>query len=112
MSPGVVPADGFSRPKGEWKKIETDGQNPQHPGVLNAFAAHILRNEPLVAAGEEGIRGLTISNAAFLSSWLDKTVTLPIDEDLFYEMLEDRIKNSTFVKTVNEQVQGDMSSTY
>ena len=105
-------ADGFSRPKGQWKKIETDGQNPQHPGVLNAFAAHILRNEPLVAAGEEGIRGLTISNAAFLSSWLDKTVTLPIDEDLFYEMLEDRIKNSTFVKTVNEQVQGDMSSTY
>ena len=105
-------ADGFSRPKGQWKKIETDGQNPQHPGVLNAFAAHILRGEPLVAAGEEGIRGLTISNAAFLSSWLDKTVTLPIDEDLFYEMLEDRIKNSTFVKTVNEQVQGDMSSTY
>ncbi len=105
-------ADGFSRPKGDWKKIETDGQNPQHPGVLNAFAAHILRGEPLVAAGEEGIRGLTISNAAFLSSWLDKTVTLPIDEDLFYEMLEDRIQNSTFVKTVNEQVQGDMSSTY
>lgn len=105
-------ADGFSRPKGEWKKIETDGQNPQHPGVLNAFAAHILRGEPLVAAGEEGIRGLMISNAAFLSSWLDKTVTLPIDEDLFYEMLEDRIKNSTFVKTVNEQVQGDMSGTY
>ena len=105
-------ADGFSKPKGAWKKIETDGQNPQHPGVLNAFAAHILRGEPLVASGEEGIRGLTISNAAFLSSWLDKTVTLPIDEDLFYKMLEDRIQNSTFVKTVNEQVQGDMSSTY
>ena len=105
-------ADGFSKPKGAWRKVETDGQNPQHPGVLNAFAAHILRGEPLVAAGEEGIRGLTISNAAFLSSWLGETVTIPFDEDRYYDLLQERIKNSTFVKTVNEQVQGDMSSTY
>ena len=104
--------DGFSRPKGAWRKVETDGENPQHPGVLNAFAAHILRGEPLVAAGEEGIRGLTISNAAFLSSWLNETVTIPFDEDKFYNLLQQRIRNSTFVKTVNEQVQGDMSSTY
>ncbi len=105
-------ADGFSRPNGAWRKVETDGKNPQHAGVLNAFAAHILRGEPLVAAGEEGIRGLTISNAAFLSSWLGETVTIPFDEDKFLDLLQERIRNSTFVKTVNEQVQGDMSSTY
>ena len=104
--------NGFSRPKGAWKKMETDGKNPQHVGVMNAFAAHILRGEPLVAEGKEGIRGLTISNAAFLSSWLDKTVTIPFDEDLYYELLQKKIRNSTFVKTVNEQVQKDMSSTY
>ena len=104
--------NGFSRPKGAWKKMETDGKNPQHVGVMNAFAAHILRGEPLVAEGKEGIRGLTISNAAFLSSWLDKTVTIPFDEDLYYELLQEKIRNSTFVKTVNEQVQKDMSSTY
>ena len=104
--------NGFSRPKGAWKKMETDGKNPQHVGVMNAFAAHILRGEPLVAEGKEGIRGLTISNAAFLSSWLDKTVTIPFDEDLYYDLLQEKIRNSTFVKTVNEQVQKDMSSTY
>ena len=34
-------------------------------------------------------------------------------EDRFedYDLLQERIKSSTFVKTVNEQVQGDMSST-
>ena len=79
---------------------------------MNAFAAHILRGEPLVAEGAEGINGLTISNAAFLSSWLDKEIELPIDEDLYYEMLQDKIKNSKFVKVVNEQVVEDMSSTY
>ena len=76
---------------------------------MNKFADAILRGEELTASGEEGINGLTISNAAFLSSWLGKTVTLPIDEDLFYSMLQDKINNSTFKKTVNGTV---LSGTY
>lgn len=102
----------FDAIKGEWKDVETDGMNEQHVGVMNAFAAHILRGEPLVAEGYEGINGLTISNAAFLSSWLDKTIELPLDEDLYYNMLQDKIKNSKFVKVVKEQHVEDMSSTY
>ncbi|MBR2410510.1 MAG: Gfo/Idh/MocA family oxidoreductase [Clostridia bacterium] len=103
---------GFGRIEGEWVTVETDGKNEQHSGVMNAFAAHILRGEPLVAGGEEGINGLTISNAAFLSSWLDKTVTLPLDEELYYEMLQKKIAGSKMKKTVVEQVQEDMSSTF
>ena len=103
---------GFASIKGEWKEVETDGLNEQHVGVMNAFAAHILRGEPLVAEGAEGINGLTISNAAFLSSWLEKTVELPIDADLYYDMLQEKIKNSNFVKVVNEQTVTDMSNTY
>ena len=104
--------DGFAKLDGEWVDVETDGLNPQHVGVMNAFAAHILRGEPLVAGGEEGINGLTISNAAFLSSWLDKEIVLPIDEDLFYAKLQEKIANSTHEKKVVEQVHQDMSSTY
>ncbi len=81
---------GFGAPKCEKIKIETDGFNPQHVEVLRAFAAHILRGEPLVAPGVEGIRGLTLSNAMHLSAWLDKTVELPLDEDLFLEELNKR----------------------
>ena len=102
----------FDAIKGEWKDVETDGLNEQHVGVMNAFAAHILRGEPLVAEGYEGINGLTISNAAFLSSWLDKTVELPFDEDLYYDLLQEKIKNSKFGKVVKEQHVEDMSSTY
>ncbi|MBQ3519676.1 MAG: Gfo/Idh/MocA family oxidoreductase [Clostridia bacterium] len=104
--------DGFAKLDGEWVDVETDGLNPQHVGVMNAFAAHILRGEPLVAGGEEGINGLTISNAAFLSSWLDKEIVLPIDEDLFYAKLQEKIANSKHEKVVVEQVHQDMSSTY
>lgn len=103
---------GFGRIDGEWITVETDGKNEQHSGVMNAFTAHILRGEPLVAGGEEGINGLTISNAAFLSSWLDETVSLPIDENLYYEMLKKKIDGSKMKKTVVEQVQEDMSSTF
>ena len=39
-------------------EVETDGENPQHAGVLNAFAAHIQTGAPLVADGREGINGL------------------------------------------------------
>ncbi len=105
-------SEGFARLKGEWKEVETDGKNEQHVGVLNAFAAHILRGEPLVAEGREGINGLMISNAAFLSSWLGETVSLPIDEDLFLRKLQEKINGSTHKKVVNEHVEGDMSSTF
>ncbi|MBQ3087525.1 MAG: Gfo/Idh/MocA family oxidoreductase [Clostridia bacterium] len=104
--------DGFKKLGGEWVDVPTDGQNPQHIGVMNAFAAHILRGEPLVAGGEEGINGLTISNAAFLSSWLDKEIVLPIDEDLYYAKLQEKIAGSTHKKVVVKQVHQDMSSTY
>ncbi len=104
--------EGFGRIEGEWVTVETDGINDQHVGVMNAFAAHILRNEPLVAEGKEGINGLTISNAAFLSSWLDKTIELPFDEDLYYELLKEKIASSKTDKIVVERVEDDMSSTF
>ena len=103
---------GFAKPETSWQIVETDGQNNQHEGVLNAFAAHILRGEPLIAEGPEGINGLTISNAAFLSAWTNTEVTLPIDEDLYYKLLQEKIANSKFEKTVHEQTQDDMSGTF
>ena len=82
--------NGFGTPKCEKIKVETDGFNPQHVEVLRAFAAHIMNGEPLVASGVEGIRGLTLANAMYLSSWTGETVELPLDEDRFLEELNKR----------------------
>ena len=81
--------------------------------MLRAFAAKILRDEPLVADGKEGIRGLMLSNAMHLSSWLGKPVTLPIDEDLFLEKLNELRKNSRVKENVQEvtfQTEGSYGS--
>ena len=86
--------EGFRKPESEPVPVKTDGQNPQHPAVLNAFAAHILRGEPIVADGREGLRGLTLSNAMHLSSWLGTEVAVPFDEERFLALLNERRKTS------------------
>lgn len=86
------------------------GIGEQHQGILRNFTNSILQGEPLLAPGEEGIRGLTLSNAMYLSAWTDHWVELPIDADLFLEKLTEKIKNSTFhkdpVKSITLNVKG------
>jgi predicted dehydrogenase len=105
-------AKAFGAPS--WKKIEieTDGSNPQHAGVLNAFCAKILGKGELVASGLEGLNGLLISNAMHLSSWLGKTIHLPFDDDLFYEELQRKVSGSKTKKTAAAASIEDMNSTY
>ncbi len=86
--------EGFEKPGCRRIEVETDGQNPQHVGVLNAFAAHIRDGAPLVADGREGINGLMLSNAIHLSGWTGETVSLPIDEHRFLDLLNQRRAHS------------------
>lgn len=79
---------------------ETDGENQQHIGVMNAFAAAILRDEPMIADGREGLLSLTLSNAMHLSAWTGKEVEFPMDEQLFKNLLDERIKTSKRKGTV------------
>ena len=103
----------FARPNFEFCEVETDGQNPQHSGVLNQFADAILRGGELVARGEEGINGLTISNAMHLSSWLGKEIDLStFDSELFYEELSKRIATSRRKTTVKEVGTVDMNASF
>lgn len=101
---------GFDQPEYEVIEVETDGLNEQHLGVFKAFADNILHNKPLVARGEEGINGLTLSNAMHLSSWLNKKVAIPFDEDLFLDELNKR--RALSVKKEVEAVVFDTEGTY
>lgn len=102
---------GFDKPEWETLEVETDGKNEEHVGIMKAFADCILENKPLVADGREGICGLSISNAIHLSSWLNRTVELPIDEELFLEELNKRRALSK-KKDGTESVVFDTEGTY
>ena len=101
----------FGCPKATQIEVELDGKNEQHVGVLNSWAAAILRGEPLVADGREGINGLMLSNAMHLSSFLGREVELPFDEQLFKDELMKRVATSRR-KAASEAVFADTSGTY
>ncbi|MDD5897651.1 MAG: Gfo/Idh/MocA family oxidoreductase [Clostridia bacterium] len=92
-------------------EIETDGLNPQHIGVLNAWAGAILRGTPLVANGVEGINGVMLSNAMHMSAFTGKMVDVPVDEDAYYEELMKRVATSRRKEGV-QAVFADTSDTY
>lgn len=92
--------------------VETDGLNPQHTGVINAWGGAILRGEPLVADGREGLRGLMLSNAMHLSAFLGKEIALPFDEELFYAELQKRAACSRHKKAAPQAAVVDLSGTY
>ncbi len=93
--------------------VETDGQNPQHAGVINAWGGAILHGTPMIADGREGINGLMLSNAMHLSAFLNKEITLPFDEDLFQQELMKRVSTSRYKAAAPAQtVFVDVSNTY
>ncbi len=78
--------------------VDTSG-GEMHVGIFKNFTQAILKGTPLLAPGEEGILGLTISNAIHYSTWTNgwaDVTNFPHDE--YYELLQEKIKNSTVVK--------------
>lgn len=103
----------FGRPECWECQIPADfSGGPQHVGILNNFASAVLHGTELLAKGEEGILGLTISNAIHLSAWTGETVDVRnFPDERFYELLQERIRNSKVVKK-DKQLVVDNSKTY
>ena len=86
--------EGFFQPETAYEEFtfpEPDG----HPIILQNFAAAIRRGEPLIAPGEEGVRSLSISNAAYLSAWTGGWAELPVDEERFEALIGERRRAET-----------------
>ncbi|MCG8501044.1 MAG: Gfo/Idh/MocA family oxidoreductase [Firmicutes bacterium] len=95
---------GFEMPENWVCKIPVEGESPEHVGIMQSFVDAILHGKEQLALGIEGIRGLTISNAIHLSSWLDDWVTLPINSHKFHTMLQDKIKHSMAKESTEDVV--------
>jgi predicted dehydrogenase len=81
----------FGQPEFTKSEISIEGEEFGHNGIIQNWVDAVLHGAALLAPGEEGIRGLMISNAMLLSTWTDQWVDLPIDEELFYEHLQAQI---------------------
>ncbi len=103
---------GFGEPE-SWKcEIPIKGVETSHVGIMKDWISAIQNGTPLLSPGIEGINGLTLSNAMHLSAWTDDWVELPIDEDLFFTKLQEKIKNSSYKKPEAEQKKLDISKSF
>ena len=84
----------FHTPKWTESEIEITGENPQHKGIMQNVVDTLLGRDTLYAPAEDGLCGVMLANAMHLSTFLDRTVELPIDDDLFYEELQKRINGN------------------
>lgn len=85
----------------------------QHVGILKDFVKALNGEKELLAPGYEGINGLTISNSIHYSSWTGEMVDVKnFPHDKFYELLQDRIKNSKTKKEVKETEAVNLDGTY
>ena len=77
-------AKGFEHVEYEYSEILPEEPETAHKGILQNFTNAILFGEELIAPGVEGIRALSISNAAYLSSWRGNVeIALPVDGEAF-----------------------------
>lgn len=85
---------GFGKPRAEKLDIPLGEDDGAHRGIINNWCDTILNDSPLLAPGVEGIYGVELANAMLLSSWLDDWVDIPVDRDLYFEKLQEKIQNS------------------
>jgi predicted dehydrogenase len=81
-------ADFQAAPRCSWRRIPLSADPPhQHMRVVRAFAAHLRRGTPMIASGTEAINELMLSNAAYVSAFTGRTVTLPVDDEQVQHLL-------------------------
>ncbi|MFL6518022.1 MAG: Gfo/Idh/MocA family protein, partial [Bacillus sp. (in: firmicutes)] len=89
---------GFGKPECQEIKIPVKSENGNHEIIVQNWIDAIVKGSPLLSPGKDGVNALEISNAIYLSSWLNETVDLPVNADLYYAKLQERINTSTFEK--------------
>lgn len=68
----------------DYTEIKQEEKESGHKGILRNFTNAVLFGEELLSPGTDGIFELTVSNAAYLSSWNGGTeVKLPFDTEEF-----------------------------
>lgn len=104
--------DAFAKVSAHPVDLSDDTVETAHAGVLCAFGNKILGKGELIATGQEGINGLTLSNAMHLSSFTNQAVSLPFDEEMFYQELMKRVATSKRKQVVAPTKMTDLSGSY
>ncbi len=96
-------------------ELPLGAENPTpHKIITQNFVNAILKDEPLIAPGHEGVMGLELGNAMLMAGLGRKPVDLPLDGDAYDAFLKDLEKQYGGRKTLQtKQVSADdMASSF
>jgi predicted dehydrogenase len=103
---------GFAKPEIWNVDIPFDNAPNGHATLMQNFVDAILRQEPLIAPGAEGIHSVELANAMLYSSLIDREVELPLDSLAYERKLNDLIANSRIEKKVVEVSNEDFAKSF
>ncbi|MEM7019832.1 MAG: Gfo/Idh/MocA family oxidoreductase [Pseudomonadota bacterium] len=102
----------FGMPNFQQSSIDTNEPVNQHAIILQNFVDAILDGVPLITPATEGVASIELANAILLSAWQDESVTLPIDADVYQQVLDEKIRQSSLRKPETLDVQIDMGKSF
>jgi predicted dehydrogenase len=84
-----------------------------HRAITQNFVRAILKGDPLIVPGVEGIRGLELGNAMLLSGITRRPVELPLNADEYEQFLRDLSRQYGGRKSIGSTAgQEDMASSF
>jgi predicted dehydrogenase len=85
-----------------------------HKLITENFVRSILKDEPLMSPGVEGVRGLEIGNAMLMAGLTRRPVDLPLDAEAYEQFLKDMQKQYGGKKTLQTKAvsPADMASSF
>lgn len=93
-------------------EFEQNGTAEAFTEMINNWVDVSLYGGTLIAPGYEGINSLTLSNGIYLSQWNNDWVEFPINEEEFYQKLQEKIQSSTFVKKKAQNTVVDIDNSF
>ena len=100
--------EGFPTIGTQYIEIKPQYKETAHRGILQNFVNAICFGEALIAPGYDGINELSISNAAYLSSWNGgKEVVIPFNAEEFDELLAIKANNSAYHTKGENDISGN-----
>ncbi len=103
---------GFAKPEIWNVEIPFDNAANGHATLMQNFVNAIVRQEPLIAPGAEGIHSVELANAMLFSSLLERAIELPLDSAAYELKLNELIANSRIEKKVIEVSNEDFAKSF
>lgn len=97
--------EGFAQIPMSYEEFSSSDAPEGHIAIIGNFVDAITNGAELIAPGVDGINELTLSNAAYLSSYKNSEIVLPFDDGEFDRFLEEKIRSSNadlYKKTPHE----------